>query len=329
MKEELKHTRQRLADVVPLPSPFVVYIDPCGRCNFKCRFCPTNNSSYNAEKRLTTMGMELFGKIVVDLSQFKTRVKVINLFGFGEPLLNPHLPDMVSMLKTRNLCREVRITTNGSLLTPDLNKKLVESGVDIIKISVEALSADGYQDICGVSLDYNAFLGNLKDLYLCSRGTNTKISAKIISSTLLSKEDIDKFKFIYSPISDYYFVEAEEEYWAEYSINNQQQPLSDIMLKLSRTYLNIRNCACSFPLTDMMIFANGQVGTCCADWRMDTAVGDVSLQSLQEIWTGRPLYEFRSKHLLGRRHELPSCNVCLRRSSDSIDMDAKAILNNL
>jgi len=329
MKEEYKHPRTRLADVVPLPAPFSVYVDPCGCCNFKCRFCPTNNSEYNVEERHKMMHLTVFEKITNDLSLFEEQVKVINLFGFGEPLLNPCVPYMVDTLKKLELCREVRLYTNGSLLTPVLNERLITSGIDMIRISVEALSSEGYKDICGITLDYNVFISNIKDLYIRSRGTNTKISAKIISSTLTTNQDLEMFTDIFAPISDHHFVEAEENYWIGYNAKNSGLLLPGAITK-TVDYTD-GNCSsiCSYPLTDLMIFSNGKVGVCCADWRMDTVLGDVLNETLQDIWTGNKLYEFRMKQISGQRKELPSCCACKRISPDSIDNDAKIILCKL
>ena len=88
------------------------------------------------------MGMTLFNKIVKDLQEFEEPVKVINLYGFGEPLLNRNIAEMVRILKARKICREIRITTNGLLLTRDLSHELVEAGVDMLRFSIEALDAD-------------------------------------------------------------------------------------------------------------------------------------------------------------------------------------------
>ena len=86
-----------------------------------------------------------FLKIVEDIQAFEEQVKVIWLHGFGEPLLNPRIADMVGMLKRSHCCREVRITTNGSLLDERMSKALIEAGVDLIRVSVEALSSEGYR----------------------------------------------------------------------------------------------------------------------------------------------------------------------------------------
>lgn len=37
---EYANARNILSEVVPLDTPYVLFLDPCGACNFKCKFCP-------------------------------------------------------------------------------------------------------------------------------------------------------------------------------------------------------------------------------------------------------------------------------------------------
>ena len=34
--------RTKLETVIPLETPFVVFVDPSSGCNFKCTYCPTS-----------------------------------------------------------------------------------------------------------------------------------------------------------------------------------------------------------------------------------------------------------------------------------------------
>ena len=103
---EYSNARTKLEEAVPLEAPFVLFLDPCGACNFACKFCPCNNSDFMIKERHEKMSMELFLKILDDLEEFPERIKVINLYGYGEPLLHPNYVEMVKLIKQRGLCRE-------------------------------------------------------------------------------------------------------------------------------------------------------------------------------------------------------------------------------
>ena len=40
----------------------------------------------------------------------------------------------------KNIFDNIAITTNGSLLTEDLSKKLINSGIDVVRFSMQSLS---------------------------------------------------------------------------------------------------------------------------------------------------------------------------------------------
>lgn len=90
-KDVPHNKRTPLGDVVPLPQPYVLYIDPCGACNLTCTFCPCNTVKENQAERHKMMSFELFQKIVEDLKGFPEKVKVVCLFCYGEPLINPRI----------------------------------------------------------------------------------------------------------------------------------------------------------------------------------------------------------------------------------------------
>lgn len=321
---EIRPVRTPLEKVVPLSTPYTVFIDPSGACNFTCNFCPCNMSDYMNQERHKIMPLQLFRKIVDDLAQFDKKIKVVNLFSFGEPLLNKDLPQMIRYLKESDVCDEIRTISNGSLLNPDLNQTLVDSGLDFIRISVEALNAEGYKKICNVDLDFDNFLENIKDLYNRSRG-KMEIQAKIVNATLKEEGDVEKFFDIFTPIADYVNIEDIKYDWSEF--NEIQYPTDSIQVNDAH-YVEGGNI-CSRHLIHMVIHSNGEVGACCTDWKFKTVYGDVKKQSLKEIWQSQQLRHFQKMHLSGRRSELEFCRTCTFKSFDKIDDVADIILRNI
>ena len=90
-------------------------------------------------------------------------VKVIYLHGIGEPLTNPQIVDMIHIIKKEQLCREVRLVTNGSLLTPQLNQRLIDAGVYMLRVSIEAFTVVGYQELCGINIDFSLIVEHIRD----------------------------------------------------------------------------------------------------------------------------------------------------------------------
>jgi len=325
-RREIANQRTVLSEVVPLSTPYVLFIDPCGACNFKCNFCPCNNSDFLEKERHAMMDMELFHKILNDIEDFPEKLKVINLYGFGEPLLNKNIFRMIKEIKERELCREVRCTTNGYLLSEEVNRKLVESGIDLIRISVEALTDKDYKEICDVDIDFDKFVDNIRNLYEISRGTNTKVSVKIINAALSDESDANRFYDIFEPISDYAFIQNTTQSWAEFEacIPEDRYDAQNV------GNADNKNKICSFALTHMTIHSNGSVGICCQDWKFGTEYGNVKENTLNELWNSKRLRSLRIAHLSGNRNKIPYCKDCeVCYSDEEVEKEAEKIIKKL
>lgn len=116
--------------------PTMIDIEPTQRCNYKCVMCVPFK-----EKR-KDMTFDEFKKIL-DEQYGLMEVKVQ---GVGEPLLNRDFFRMVDYAKKKWLW--VRTTTNGSLLHKNDNyKKLVDSRVHDVNISIDGCTKDVYEAI--------------------------------------------------------------------------------------------------------------------------------------------------------------------------------------
>lgn len=325
-KIETRHKRTPLEEVVPLKAPFIVFIDPCGACNFKCSFCPCNTNDYNKEERHKKMSFPLFQKVIDELCQFEEQVKVIYLYGFGEPFLNRDVIKMAKYIKEKNACRELRIVTNGSLLNPELNQQIVDSGIDLVRISIEALDEAGYQKLCSAKINYEQFLANIKDLH--ERGKDKiKVAAKIVNATLKTEADVQKFHDMYDPITDFTFVEDIVAGWPEF--DEMVMPEDALMESDNWIWKRDNYQRCSFALTMMMIHANGAVCPCPNDWKMANQYGDANTDNLQELWKSQQLKNFRLMHMEKSRKDIPFCCNCICSGYDKVDHVADVIADRL
>lgn len=315
-KELRCRNRQPLQDLIPLTAPFVVFIEPTNLCNMRCVFCPTSDRKLlqNVGRPAGTMPMKLFEKIVRDLTEFGTPAKIIHLYKDGEPLLHRNLIDMLRLLKQAKVTEQIRLKTNGTLLNPGLNECLIGTGIDWIGISVEAVSAAGYRKISGVDLDYEKFLGNIRDLY--QRRRQCEIYAKIVDVNL-SQEDRDKFLHDFAPISDYCAIEN--------LMGLSYSDSKDFMLGTTPDTQDglplVEKQVCPYPFYALSVNFNGSVSVCCADWAHQTVVGDVRENSLREIWQGPRMYAFRKMHLEHRRSVNRACGNChyIKTAPDILD----------
>jgi len=314
---ELRCTKRAvLQDVIPLPAPFLLAIEPTNLCNLKCAFCPTSDRKLleKVKRQNGIMSLELFKQVVDGARNFPEKIKEVCLFKDGEPLLNNQLCEMIAYLKQANICNTIKIFTNGLLLTPELNQRLIDSGADFIRISVEGVNAKKYSSLCDGQIDYAKFLSNIKDLFL-RRGT-CKVVAKIIDINL---SDAEKQKFYddFSPITDICAVE-DVHGWTfsdqkDFSMGIKKNTFDGIVVKNKQV--------CPYPFYSIAVNCRGIVTIGCCDWALQTTIGDIHQESIYDIWNGKRLYDFRMMHLEHRKHENPACRVCshMAINPDNID----------
>jgi radical SAM protein with 4Fe4S-binding SPASM domain len=318
--------RQALQDVIPLPAPFVVYIEPSNLCNFRCQFCPTADKELlkKVGRPRGSMNLDLFKKIVNDIREFGTRLKLLSLYKDGEPLVNRQFPEMVRYAREAGISDRIWTKTNGSLLNPELNERIVDAGIDMICISVEGVSRGAYRAIADVDINYEAFRDNLRDLY--ERRRDCEIYIKIADSGL-RQEEIDKFYEDFGPFATKIAVEK--------LMGWSYSEMKDFTLGTNPTTYDglplTPKEVCAYPFYVMAVNFNGTVSLCGNDWSHNTVVGDASRESLRSIWEGDRLFEFRKMMLEGRRKENKACGNCyyLQIVPDNIDAYREGILTTL
>lgn len=120
--------------------PRHVAVEHTTYCNLSCRMCP-HEELYVKKGKQSHMQPIIVKKIV---EQMKPRT--LNLTGLGEPLLNPFFFQDVEVAKKKGI--KVEVTTNATLLWR-YAAQIVDSGIDILKISVDGASNETYASIRG------------------------------------------------------------------------------------------------------------------------------------------------------------------------------------
>ncbi len=156
-------TRLPLQDIIPVPAPFRIYVEPTSRCNIRCKFCPTGTRPSNLPKQ-GVMEWSLFEKVVADIAELGPP-KFINWYFFGEPLLHPRFPEMVAYARERLPGTRHWTATNGVLLRGDLARRVASCGLDRICVGIEEVSREGYREISQVSVDYDRLVRDVADFY--------------------------------------------------------------------------------------------------------------------------------------------------------------------
>ncbi len=121
--------------------PVCLYLEVTNRCNLLCETCPRTFEDLEPPMDLS---MEMFTKIVDQVPN----VKRVVLHGVGEPMLVKHLPDMIRYLKKRSGIH-VLFNTNGTLLAPKKQREIIDTGLDELRVSLDAAEAATFLKVRG------------------------------------------------------------------------------------------------------------------------------------------------------------------------------------
>jgi MoaA/NifB/PqqE/SkfB family radical SAM enzyme len=299
--------RKPLETLLPLEAPLVLFIDPSDACCLKCNFCPTGNNILMKEtnRPLKQMSFSLYKKIIDDLEEFETKVKVIRLYGHGEPLLNKDFCDMVKYAKESKKVEMVDTTTNGIMLTPVLNYKLIESGIDRINISVNGLTDNQYLNFTNTKVNFKEYVKNI--LHLFNIRKETYLFIKINGDTISEKEE-QMFLDIFEPIADSVAIEKSMNCWSGFEPKGFIR--KDNNVGIYGQQIDDEALVCPYVMYSMMINSNGKVSACFLDWNLKLNYDDVNNSSVYNIWHGNKANSLRKIMLEGKRKSLPVCKDC-------------------
>jgi len=150
-------------------------------CNFRCKTCFADARNRSDDELTTREAKDMFERA------HSAGIKKIIVSG-GEPFMRKDLVDILAFTATLGL--EVRIASNGSLLTDEILKRLRdETLTKSFQISIDTLDPDLYRTFHGVSSDtlkiVLAALRRIKEY-----GFHTTVSARLVPQTLPGLQEL-------------------------------------------------------------------------------------------------------------------------------------------
>lgn len=319
------NNRTKLETVIPLNTPFIINIDPSDACNFQCGFCPTGDRKLMKEigRPLKSMDFDLFKKIINDLEEFKSPIKVLRLYKDGEPLINKDFSKMVAYAKKSKKILKIDTTTNASLLTPQKSIDIINAGLDRINISVEGVNSEQYMSFSKYKIDFNKFVENIKFFYKNKKQCEVIVK---INGDILSREDKDFFIDTFKNISDGVYIEHIMSCWPEFELKDGLEVNKNVALYGQEIKeVNV----CPYVFYSFSINSDGKASLCFLDWSKKLLIGDANKESIKNIWEGKKIKSYQKMFLQKKRKQHPICKDCGQMSHgmpDNIDKYADTLL---
>lgn len=287
---------------LPYP-PEYLQIDITGFCNLKCKMCPQSEKNIMKEKGI--MDFALYQKIID--SGREAGVFSILLVLTGEPLLHNRLLDMIIYAKSKKL--KVQISTNCTLLTPEKSKEIIESGLDEIILSFDTVNRARYEDYRS-GANFDMVLSNIINFLELRRKMGTRRPFVIMANLQPYKPDKPNAKIEEDFLKTFgkYDVWIMPKYFSNWSgiMENQKE--------ISYSESSINNGSvykiCETIYHRLVVSWDAKVLSCCNDFIRAQVVGDLTQQSIAEVWNGYDFVNLRRKLIEGKYNELPLCKNC-------------------
>jgi radical SAM protein with 4Fe4S-binding SPASM domain len=270
--------------------PDIVQIESTNLCNAKCVFCPRDEM----HRRQGVMDFDLFRKIVDECAALGiTHVRVHN---YGEPFLDKQLVEKVRYAKSKGIA-EVGMISNGSLITEDIARGMIEAGLDAINISVDAAGKDVFERT-RLNLDYDTVIGNVRNLVRLREELGRR-RPRLILSFVRQDNSADEQAFIqeWSRVADKIHI-TDLHNWAG-TLHGQ----SDVRYPCYRLWQTFT------------ILWDGRVSLCCADFDGRNVLGDLRTSTIKQVWNSKPYRAVRRQHLESGGPEI--CRSCDLPKKDS------------
>jgi radical SAM protein with 4Fe4S-binding SPASM domain len=310
-----------------ISTPFRVILEVTYRCNARCIHCyAPPPEPYITE--LTPAEWKNVIQTIGDMGVFRV------IFTGGEPLFRDDLFDMIRLSHDQGML--TFLETNGSLINEKNARKLVQSGVNIVNISINRCNAPLYDAFSGHKGLFDKAVNALKILkeypietavFTTINRLNIKEIPKIID--LAADIGVNRIAFVHiSPsgraiTSEELFPTPEEYITVIKEIQEKENQYPDLVIKypnlpayyfkksigldafekikLKEGYIE----RCTAGITSFVIDPAGNIKPCTQT--VAQAIGNVKTDSLQEIWLHSPIL----KKLRSNKKEMETpCRNC-------------------
>ncbi|NOT36854.1 MAG: radical SAM protein [Saprospiraceae bacterium] len=292
--------------------PMSISIEPTTACNLHCPECPSGLRSFT--RPTGNLRFEQFAKFVDPIT---TRLSSIVFYFQGEPYINNDLFKMIHHVSQRNVY--TMSSTNGHFLSVENCIKTIQSGLDRLVISIDGTTQDTYEQY--------RIGGNLE---LVIEGTKNLVAAKkemnsttplIVFQFLVVKPNEHQIEDVKKLAKDLEVDHLEFKTAQIYNYHNGSDLIPEAEIfsrykKQSNGTYSIKNKLlnhCWRMWQGCVITWDGRVVPCCFDKDAQHNLGQISNQTLRDVWRNKSYQDFRSKIILGRKN-IDICTNCTEGS---------------
>lgn len=308
-------------------SPMIYNIETTNACNMRCKMCPRTTMM---TRKIETLNKDNFIKIIDQIKPFSNEEwtrwinfvqttygifendmnenhfflyiipKIIQLHGYGDPLLDTNMADYVELLSNRSLYSY--FSCNPANIDISKTKNMFSNGLNYIKYSIESVDDTLHKQIRGQSSDFTKSYTNICELLNIKEkyGYKTTIIITMLDLNLKNQHlEYKKLKKMFDGLDVYIYLKSEDQQWYR----------KDYHSTGSVHWLEF----CKHPWMSMTIKSNGDVVMCMEDYNNEIILGNINSDTLYNIWNNKKYQQFREDHfnLESNIKCINNCDMCL------------------
>lgn len=278
--------------------PFEYVFEITTRCNHFCKMC---TFKHKEKTKRGDMSFEVFRKFIDEIPP--DRDTLIEFAGGGEPLMHKEFLDFLAYGKRKLPQGRFFLSTNGTYLDEKMGRKLIEMGLDLLNIGLNAATKEGHKWLTNAN-NYDLIIDNSKRFLEIKNKAGFRkpyTFVQIIECGELEHE-IKEFVKTWKPIADNlhirHVIAGKDE-----SVLKSERITQIYEIPKSRY-------PCVLPFRCLSIAANGDLFPCNIFSHEGVPWANIESSTIKEMWESARMKGLRKMHLEGRYDEEPFCKKC-------------------
>ena len=302
--------RRQMLDARPLVNelPFEIdNIELTNRCPMRCVMCPR---THHMTRSQGYMDFEVFTRVIDELAEVnpqRARSAGVYLHHFGESLMHPEFARFIKYANDRGVV--TRISINPLMLKERLTKQLLDANPTHLLFSLDGHDDESFYRIRGVKNAYTLSKERLLAFLEQKRHSNcTSNTALLMIDFAENRESIEAMKEFWGSVEGLGGCNIKTfTTWdgSAPEINDY----SAVVVDNVQARANHKMPTCTLPWRRFTVTWDGDVVPCCYDFDKKIVLGNLSEQSLLEIWNGPRMQELR-REFLSNNVENSLCRDC-------------------
>lgn len=276
--------------------PSQIVVDTTERCNLACIHCPHPELTAKGLLGNVFLDSDLHNKMVDEVaSDGKGICRYLRYTGQGETMMHKHIMKMLDYA-VQNSGTAVNVTTNGTVMGERRAKELLDVGVHVVDISIDALKDETYAIVRKKGELERTRSNVLRLLDMRSKGSyETRIVVSFVEQPQNTGEADDFERFWKDAGADYVVIRR------QHSAGGVKKELVNV---------STERYPCLYPWERLTLGPDGMVHFCPQDWVHGSEIADFKTATIKEVWQGEGMQALRQAHLENNFSNHSFCGQC-------------------